>query len=126
MRNIQYTAITIALVLVFFIVITLGSLAIRPWVKRLMSFLSFVMLFEFIILILDHQIHQLTLGEPWKVLSFKIIIIALLLPLHHWLEHRLTNYLISKKLRVRLPDMRSVGRKKKNPIPLQSEDEGAN
>lgn len=125
MRNIQYTAITIALVLVFFIVITLGSLAIRPWVKRLMSFLSFVMLFEFFILILDHQIHQLTMGEPWKVLSFKIIIIALLLPLHHWLEHRLTNYLISRKLRIHLPEIPYVRRKKKNVIPLQMEDEGA-
>ncbi len=107
MRYIQYTAITISLVFIFFIVLTLGSLAIKPWIKRLMSFLSFVMLFEFLILILDHPIHDYTHGEPWKVLGIKIVIIAILLPLHHGLEHRLTNYLIARRLRLRFPELRN-------------------
>jgi len=100
-RNIQYTAITVGIIFVFFIVITLGSLAIRSWVKRLMSFLSFVMLFEFIILVLDFQIHHYTQGEPWKILMIKIVLIAILLPLHHFLERRMSEYLLTRRQRIR-------------------------
>jgi len=60
-----------------------------------LGFFAFIMFFEFVILIADNRIHELTHGEPWKVLGIKIILIALLLPFHHWLEKRTITYLTS-------------------------------
>ena len=50
--------------------------------------LTFIFLFEFIILLLDRTIQAWTHEEPWKVLLIKIVLAAGLVPLHHWLEHR--------------------------------------
>jgi len=55
-------------------------------------------LFEFIILLADNRIHEWTHGEPWKVMSFKIILVAMLFPLHHWLEHKVIHYLLTRDM----------------------------
>jgi len=96
--NIQYLAITIAIVLVFVILMMLGSFKVPEWSIKALGFVSFILLFEFIILVMDHKIFELTKGEPWKIFLIKIFVIALLLPLHEFLEKRLTRYLINHKL----------------------------
>jgi hypothetical protein len=53
------------------------------------------MLFEFIFLVFKKNIAGITHGEPWKDLAFMIGLAALLLPLHHWLEHSVIKYLTS-------------------------------
>ena len=63
-----------------------------------MGFFSLIFLFEFMILVLDKWIHDITHGEPIKVWLIKIGIISFLLPLHHYVEERLINYLLSHKL----------------------------
>ncbi len=62
---------------------------------KLLGFFAFLMLFEFIFLLLKKQSHSLTEGEPWKDLVLMIVLAALLLPLHHWLEHKVIHYLTS-------------------------------
>ncbi len=94
----QYTAITIGILTVFIILIMLGSFKVHEWIIRTLGFFSFIFLFEFIILLADQQIHELTHGEPWKVLLIKIFLIAILLPLHHGIEKRVIAYLLSHKL----------------------------
>jgi hypothetical protein len=42
----------------------------------------------------DKQIHHMTHGDPLQILLIKIVLIALLLPLHHWLEHKVIHYLM--------------------------------
>jgi hypothetical protein len=74
----------------------LGVFRISPAVIKGLGFFAFIFLFEFIVLLLDSQIHEITHGEPWKVLGIKIFIIALLLPLHHWLEEKMLHYLTFK------------------------------
>lgn len=97
-HNIQYTAFTIGILSLFIILIMLGSFRVPKWVIQALGFFAFIFFFEFIILIADTEIHHMTHGEPWKILGIKVVLIAFLLPFHHWLEHRVVSYLIKKRL----------------------------
>ncbi len=94
----QYTAITVGILSAFVILIMLGSLKVPEWIIRMLGFFSFIFLFEFIVLLSDHMIEEITQGEPWKVLLIKIFLIAILLPLHHSIEKRVITYLLNHKL----------------------------
>lgn len=96
--NLQYMLITIIVVTVFVLLIMIGMFKVSTLTIRLMGFLSLIFLFEFIILVLDRWIHELTHGEPWKSWLIKIGIISFLLPVHHFLEHNLIRYLLSRHL----------------------------
>jgi tetratricopeptide (TPR) repeat protein len=96
-HNVQYMGFTVGLVALFIALVMMGWLAVSPAVIRALGFLSFIFLFEFIILLTDKQIAQLTNDEPWKVLLIKIVLAAILLPLHHWSEHKVIHFLSSRK-----------------------------
>jgi len=97
-HNLQYTAIVIGILGVFVILILLGSFRVPEWTIQALGFISFIFLFEFIILLADQKIHHMTHGEPWKILAIKIVLIAILLPFHHWIEHKVVHHLIRKRL----------------------------
>jgi hypothetical protein len=97
-HNIQYTAITIITISMFILLLMLGSLKVPAWTIQMLGFFSFILLFEFIIMIADHKIYEITANEPWKILAIKILLIAFLLPFHHWVEKKVIHFLISKKL----------------------------
>ena len=99
--NLQYMGITAAITSVFIFLVILGVFKMSATVIKALGFFAFIFLFEFIVLLLDEQIHELTGGEPWKVLGIKIIIIGILLPLHHTMEHKVTHYLTNKAHRLR-------------------------
>jgi hypothetical protein len=96
-HNLQYMAITIAIAMVFVILVLLGVFSVSKAVVKTLGFFAFIFLFEFIIMIADHKIHAITHGEPLKILLIKIVLIALLLPLHHFLEEKVIHYLTSRK-----------------------------
>jgi len=96
-HNVQYMGFTVGLVVLFIALVMMGWLAVPPSVIRTLGFLSFIFLFEFIILLADKQIQYWTHEEPWKVLLIKIGLAAILVPLHHWLEHKVIVYLSSRK-----------------------------
>jgi tetratricopeptide (TPR) repeat protein len=96
-HNVQYMGFTVGLVALFIALVMMGWLAVPTSVIRGLGFLSFIFLFEFIILLTDKQIGELTHDEPWKVLLIKIALAAILLPLHHWSEHKVIHYLSSRK-----------------------------
>ena len=96
-HNVQYMGFTVGLVVLFIVLVMMGWLAVPTSVIRGLGFLSFIFLFEFIILLTDKQIAELTHDEPWKVLLIKIGLAAILLPLHHWSEHKVIHYLSSRK-----------------------------
>jgi tetratricopeptide (TPR) repeat protein len=102
-HNIQYMGFTVGLIALFVILVMLGLFVVSPRALRALGFFSFIFLFEFIILLADKQIHEWTHGEPWKILLIKIILAAGLLPLHHWLEHTVIHYLMSRKKGGALP-----------------------
>ncbi len=96
-HNVQYMGFTIGLVVLFIGLVMLGRLDVPLSLIRALGFLSFVFLFEFVILLLDRRIQVWTHEEPWKVLLIKIALGAILVPLHHWLEHRVIHYLSSRR-----------------------------
>lgn len=100
-NNLQYMGITAAITTIFILLVIFGVFKMSGSIIKALGFFAFIFLFEFIILLLDNQIHHLTEGEPWKVLAIKIVIIAILLPLHHKLEERVTHYLTNKAHRLR-------------------------
>jgi tetratricopeptide (TPR) repeat protein len=97
-HNIQYMGITAAIAAVFILLVMLGIFSVSKTTIRILGFFAFIFLFEFIILLADHQIHHWTHGEPWKILAIKIGLISVLLPLHHYLEEKVIHYLTSRKL----------------------------
>ena len=97
-HNIQYMGITVAIAAIFILLVMAGVFSVSRSTIKILGFFAFIFLFEFIILIADNRIHHWTHGEPWKVLAIKIGLIAILLPLHHWAEHKVINYLTTQEL----------------------------
>ncbi|MFC4262351.1 hypothetical protein ACFOWM_05655 [Ferruginibacter yonginensis] len=97
-NNLQYMGIVGFILFLFIALAAMGKFKVKPWFIRALGFLSFILLFEFIILLIDHQLHALTHGEPLPLLLIKIVIIGFLLPLHHWLEHKVITYLMRNSL----------------------------
>lgn len=93
--NIQYMGITIGIAGLFVLMVMMGMFKVSATTIKLIGFFAFLMFFEFIFLIFKKNIASLTQGEPWKDLLFMIGLAAILLPLHHWLEHRVIHYLTS-------------------------------
>ncbi len=98
LHNIQYIGITAVIALIFIILTLMGYLKVSEGMLRIIGFFAFIFLFEFVILLLDEKIHAIMHGEPWKILLIKIGIAAVLLPLHHWLEHKVINYLSKRRM----------------------------
>jgi tetratricopeptide (TPR) repeat protein len=97
-HNVQYMGITAGIGAVFIVLVMLGAFSVSKTTIRIIGFFAFIFLFEFIILIADHKIHDATHGEPWKILAIKILLISILLPLHHWLEEKVIHILTERKL----------------------------
>ena len=97
-HNIQYMGITAGIVGVFIILVMMGLFSVSIRTVKALGFFAFIFLFEFIILLADNRIHEWTHGEPWKVLLIKIGLIAMLLPLHHYLEHKVIQFITTRKL----------------------------
>lgn len=97
-HTLQYTIITALLALVFIFLVMLGRYKVPAWSIRMAGFFAFIFLFEFLILIADVWVHKFTHGEPWKILLIKVILVIFLLPLHHWVEKKVTKYLVHRSL----------------------------
>ena len=94
-NNIQYLGITIGIAAFLIVLVLLGMFKVSEGAIRAIGFFVFIMLFEFIFLVFKKKISVITNGEPLKDLLFMIGLAALLLPLHHWLEHKVIKYLTS-------------------------------
>lgn len=114
-HNLQYMGIVVGIVSCFILLTMLGSFKVSRWVIKSLGFFSFIFFFEFIILLADHKIMEITHHEPWKMLGIKIIIISMLLPFHHWLEHKVIHYLIEHKIMdtSKLSPLKFINRKPK-------------
>lgn len=96
-RNyLQYSLIGISL-LVVFIGIYFGSRASLPnWIIKLAVFLPLLLLFEFIMVVSDPFVEEITSGVPFQKLIINGLIAALIFPLHHWLEAKIKSRFITK------------------------------
>jgi tetratricopeptide (TPR) repeat protein len=93
--SIQYMAITLAIAILFVGLVMMGLFKVSAGTIKAIGFFAFLLFFEFIFLIFKKNIYGITKGEPWKDLLFLIGLAALLVPLHHWLEHKVIHFLTS-------------------------------
>jgi tetratricopeptide (TPR) repeat protein len=91
--NIQYMLITIGIAGLFIFMVMMGMFRVSATTIKMVGFFTFLMFFEFIFLIFKKNIYAFTAGEPWKDLAFMIGLAAILLPMHHWMEHKVIHYL---------------------------------
>ena len=96
-RNLQYMAITVSITIIFFLLVVLGMFRISNITIKLLGYFAFISLFEFIVLLIEPFLHHITHGQPLQIWLFKIVLIATLVPLQHYLEHKTINYLHTRK-----------------------------
>lgn len=97
-HDIQYRFIILGVILLLAGLLTIGFLHPPKWLVKGLTFVSFIFIFEFIILILDSKLHHWFHGAPLPILGVKVLIACLLVPLHHLVEKKVTRFLQSKKL----------------------------
>lgn len=97
-RNLQYMAITIVITLIFLLMIIVGMFPISRLTIKLLGYFAFISLFEFIVLLIDSFLHRIAHGEPLKIWLMKIVLIALLVPFQHYLEHGMIRFIESRRL----------------------------
>jgi hypothetical protein len=98
-KNIQFMMMTLVLVVVFFIMLFVGSFQVSKTTVNIMGYFFFISLFEFIVLLIDQFFIKDTVNhQPLKIWLMKIGLIGLLAPCQHFLERNLIALLASKKL----------------------------
>ena len=93
--RIQYMGIIIAIAILFMALVMMGWFKVSASTIRAIGFFSFLIFFEFLFLVFKKNIYGLTHGEPLYDLAFMIGLAAMLVPLHHWLEHKVIHFLTS-------------------------------
>jgi ABC-type multidrug transport system fused ATPase/permease subunit len=98
-RNVQYMAISIAICIIFLGMLVMGMFAVSKLTIKLLGYFFFISLFEFIVMVIDNSfLAKVIHNEPLKLWLIKIVLIASLVPVQHFLEHNLIKFLESKKL----------------------------
>jgi len=95
--NLQYSGILIFLVLVFAGVFALGRFAIPIRVAEGLIFFSFLLFFEFTLVLLDPYIEQYSSGAPAIKLGFNALLAGLIFPLHSFFERKMKRRIMKTK-----------------------------
>lgn len=97
-HNIELLLIFVMIIFAFIALIVLSNTPLPRWVISTFGYLLFIAFFETMIFLIDTYLHHETNGSPILTVSAKIVLIAFLMPLHHWLEHKSVHYLLKREL----------------------------
>ena len=113
-NNLQYAAIAFGLVtlLIGFLVLSHTVIAGEKLIKFL-GIVSLLIVFEFLNLLLHPWIGGLTHHSPVWMLLIMVCVAALLVPMHHKLEHWLIHRLVEKNSKIRVASARKTIQKLK-------------
>ena len=102
-RNIQFGIIALIVITlgIFLLIFSRTSVVGANAIKNL-SLIALLLFFEFINLLVHPFLGEITHHSPILMLLCMAAIAGLLIPLHHRMEHLITNMLVSKNNRVRL------------------------
>ena len=102
-RNIQFGIIAlIVITLGIFLLIFSRTAVVGAKAIKNLSLIALLLFFEFINLLIHPFLDRITHHSPILMLLCMAAIAGLLIPLHHRMEHLITNMLVSKNNRVRL------------------------
>lgn len=102
-RNLQYSLIALGLVsfFVFFFLFSYSIMATQKLI-RFLGVVALLIVFEFINLYIHPYLAHVTNDSPLLMLLVMVFIAALLVPLHHRMEHWITHRLVEKNNKIRL------------------------
>jgi tetratricopeptide (TPR) repeat protein len=102
-RNIEYAIIAFGLVvLVTLFLLVSRSIIVNPRVIEVTGVMGLLILFEFINLVIHPYIAEFTNDSPLLMLLILVAIAAIIVPLHHRLEHWVKHKLVEKNKTIRL------------------------
>ena len=123
--NMQYSLIAILIFSLFIGLAMMGLYKVSQRTVRALGFFSFLLLFEYITLLSKKWVTIYTGGTPWQDFLFMIVLALVMLPLHHWLEHQVIDYLSTKKMiKPHKTDRLFAHHRTPKPPPPQSTTEG--
>lgn len=89
-RNVlEYTLILLGILLILGIVLSLGFIKVSNTVSRALIFISLMLVFEFVLVLIDPYLDRYTKGEPIFKLLANISLASLIFPIHSFLEKKL-------------------------------------
>jgi tetratricopeptide (TPR) repeat protein len=102
-NNLQYAAIALGLValVIGFLVLSHSVIANQKLI-RFLGVISLLIVFEFLNLLLHPWLGSVTHHSPLLMLLAMVCVAALLVPLHHRIEHWITHKMVEKNNRIRL------------------------
>jgi tetratricopeptide (TPR) repeat protein len=108
-HNLQYAAIAVSIVLfvILFLLLSRSIIVNEKWIEFL-GVLGLLLLFEFVNLLIHPFLGAVTHHSPVLMLLAMVAIAALLVPLHHRVEHWVTHQMIAKNKRLRLTAARKT------------------
>lgn len=102
-RNIQYAGIALFVLTLLIAFLVLGHTVVAgPQLIRFLGVISLLIVFEFINLLLHPWLETITHHSPILMLVSLVMLAALIVPMHHRLEHWIINRLVEKNHRIRL------------------------
>jgi hypothetical protein len=102
-RNIEYAIIALALVIFAMLFLLVSrSIIVNTRVIEVVGVIGLLILFEFINLVIHPYLAEFTNDSPLLMLLILVAIAAIIVPLHHRLEHWVTHKLVEKNKTIRL------------------------
>lgn len=103
LHNLQYAAIAFAIItfLILFFALSHSIIANQKLI-RFLGVIALLIVFEFLNLLLHPWLGKITHHSPILMLLAMVGVAALLIPLHHKLEHWITHKMVEKNNRIRL------------------------
>ena len=95
-NNIQYLSISMILLFLGFIMMLNGKIQMPEWLARSLVFVTFILLFEFILVVIDPITDDYSEGEPLVKLSINLAIAFILYPMHQFFSRRVTSTLLKR------------------------------
>lgn len=92
----QYSGITVLLLIVSIIIVFLGRIKVKPTIASSVIFFAFLLFFEFMLVLLDPSIDRWSGGEPVYKLLFNVALAAFIFPIHAFFERLLRKRLIKQ------------------------------
>lgn len=94
-NSIQYSAIFIIVAVLFILSFYLGRLQISIKLAKSLIFLTFLIAFEFILVILDPLIQSITANVPLFILGVNCLLALVISPVHSYLEEKIRDRVIT-------------------------------
>ena len=94
-NDLQHSAILIGIFILFGSLFLLGKLSIPNWLVELSVFIPFLILFEFLLVLLDPSIESWTDNAPAIKLLFNAALAGMMFPLHQFFEGKLKKRIVN-------------------------------